>query len=172
MPVVTTVPAACRTAGLPRPVESIAPRTGSDLLLLFGTVAMALGLAAVTASLKPSADALGDPAPAPPRIVLASGAVPEPSAEAAGDDPDPPPTMAIARAGEPRPGALPHVSATGPWASPLYPQNGVTLWDRIRVSSKRDRQAFLFGTSIQIHAPETAATPGPRSALPPCCPQS
>ncbi len=58
--------------------------------------------------------------------------------------------------------APPSVSTTKTAKSPLYPQNGVTLWDRIRVSSQRDRQAFLFGAAIQIHAPETAATPGPR----------
>jgi hypothetical protein len=63
--------------------------------------------------------------------------------------------------------ALPTMSATVPWKSPLYPQNGGTLWDRIRVSTKRDRRAFLLGTAIQIHAPATAATPVPRfSPLP------
>jgi hypothetical protein len=60
---------------------------------------------------------------------------------------------------------------TGPSTSPLFPQNGVTLWDRIRVSSKRDVRAFLLGTAIQIHAPATAATPGPRFASPPSCPR-
>lgn len=57
-----------------------------------------------------------------------------------------------------------HVATGAPhsWASPLYPQNGVTLWDRIRVSSKRDRRAYLLGTAIRIHAPATAAVPGPR----------
>ena len=61
---------------------------------------------------------------------------------------------------------------TGPPKSPLYPQNGVTLWDRIRVSSKRDRRAFLLGTAIQVHAPDYAATPGPRSDPQPCCPRT
>lgn len=56
----------------------------------------------------------------------------------------------------PMPGAT-----TGTPKSPLYPRNGVALWDRIRASSKRDRSAFLLGTAIQIHAPEAAATPGP-----------
>jgi hypothetical protein len=54
--------------------------------------------------------------------------------------------------------------------NPLFPQNGVTLWDRIRVSSKRDRRAFLLGTAIQLHTPAIAATPGPRFA-PPCYPR-
>lgn len=66
---------------------------------------------------------------------------------------------------------IPSVS-TGEPKSPLYPQNGVTLWDRIRVSSQRDRQAFLLGTAIQVHAPDYAATPGPRSDPPPCCPRT
>lgn len=63
-------------------------------------------------------------------------------------------------------------ATTGAPKSPLYPRNGVTLWDRIRVSSKRDRSAFLLGTAIQIHAPEAAATPGPGFDPPPCCPRT
>jgi hypothetical protein len=60
----------------------------------------------------------------------------------------------------------PPVSTTGPWASPLYPQNHVTLWDRIRASTQDNVWAFLLGSAIQLHAPETAATPGPRLAQP------
>src|SRR5262245_6317836 len=52
-------------------------------------------------------------------------------------------------------------TSTGPWLSPLYPRNGITLWDRIRVSSLQERRAFLLGTAIQLHTPATAATPGP-----------
>jgi hypothetical protein len=38
----------------------------------------------------------------------------------------------------------PRGSVAGPWVSPLYPQNGVTLWDRVRVSSQQDRAAVLL----------------------------
>ena len=63
---------------------------------------------------------------------------------------------------------LPPIRTTGPWASPLYPQNGITLWDRIRASSETDPQAFLIGAAIQVHAPQTAATPGPGVKRPSC----
>lgn len=147
-------------------------RGAVDLRLLFGTVAMALGLALVTVSLTPSADALGDPALDSRRIVLAGGAAPEPRTPASGDDRAEPLTTPMPLARAPVWAVVPRGSATGQWASPLYPQNGVTLWDRIRVSSKRDRRAFLLGTAIQIHDPATAATPSPRSEAPPCCPRS
>jgi hypothetical protein len=50
------------------------------------------------------------------------------------------------------------------WVSPLYPRNGVTLWDRVRVSTPGDHRAFLMGAAIQLHAPAVAATPGPRTS--------
>lgn len=69
---------------------------------------------------------------------------------------------------------LSSLAVPAPWrrtqtpSSPLYPQNEVTLWDRIRVSSPRDRRAFLQGIAIQIHTPQIAATPGrPRANLEP-----
>jgi hypothetical protein len=70
-------------------------------------------------------------------------------------------SILVATASSPSPGhgALTS-SATGPWVSPLYPQNGITLWDRIRRSNKRDLPAFLLGTAIQVHTPLVAATPG------------
>ena len=74
-----------------------------------------------------------------------------------------PPGSSLLTAAPPPPfpghGAL-ATNATGPWASPLYPQNGVMLWERIRVSAKQDRLAFLLGTAIQVHAPFAATTPG------------
>ena len=71
MNVVTTIPpAACRDVVPPHPDEPTAPRTrgdrqptipgAADLLLVFGTVAMVLGLAAVTASLTPETAGVGD----------------------------------------------------------------------------------------------------------------
>jgi hypothetical protein len=173
MPASAAIPAYRDEATRPR-LRTKLPSTSRgavDLLLLFGTVAMALGLALVTASLTPSADALGDPAPDPRRIVLVGSSAPKPGAPASGDDRAEPLTTPMPLARAPARAELPRLSATGPWVSPLYPQNGVTLWDRIRVSSKRDRRAFLLGTAIQIHDPATAATPGPRSA-PQCCPRS
>ena len=47
--------------------------------------------------------------------------------------------------------------ASGPWVSPLYPQNGVPLWGRIWLSPETDPRAFLLGTTILLHAPATGA---------------
>ena len=175
MNVVTTMPAAlCREVVPLHPDEPTAPRTNgdrqptsrgaADLLLVFGTVAMVLGLAAVTASLRPEAAGRGEPvqnwAPISIDRDLASVVQPDIAEHFLAEPPTPTDV-----ADEPDPPALPHVSDTGPWKSPLYPQNHVTLWDRIRVSSPRDRRAQLLGAAIQTHAPETAATPGPRSGL-------
>lgn len=137
-----------------------------NLWLVFGLTASAIGFALVCAS---AVDAFLAVDPAPPvALTLAPAA-------AASQRDEPAPGLQIADASNmqriarrslplppfPRHGA-PSTSATDPWVSPLYPQNGVTLWDRVRVSTKRDRRAFLLGTAIQLHAPPMAATPGPR----------
>jgi hypothetical protein len=61
---------------------------------------------------------------------------------------------------------VPRGSAARPPASPLYPLHGATLWERVRASSPRDRRTFLLATAIQLHAPATAATPGPQWGFP------
>jgi hypothetical protein len=150
----------CPATSRPPATRQPARRAAADLLLVFATAALALGLAAVTASLAPSIDEMGDPIQRRPRTGVsraASLAAPPP---VAGRDQAPLGTP-MKLAGASVLADVVQFNAAGPWNSPLYPQNGVTLWDRIRVSSKRDRSAFLFGISIQLHAPETAATPGP-----------
>ena len=139
---------------------------GNNPLLAFGTVAVVLGLAAVTASLAPSTDGTVVLRPHWPRSSIGramAAAVPPPQADPASVQLLAMPMDLADRAASP---AFPAVSATGPWASPLYPQNGVTLWDRIRSSTSGDRPAFLLGTAIQLHAPATASTPGPQFAPP------
>ncbi len=145
-------------------------RGSTDVMLVVSSVAIALGLGAVAASLAPAPGDEGEIAWQQPPMVVTRDNAPRPGASY--DHPAGSPATPGQRASRPAFGAYPTVSATRPWKSPLYPQNGVTLWDRIRVSSKRDPWAFLLGTTIQIHAPETAATPGPRDMLRPCCPRS
>lgn len=127
------------------------------LVVVIGAVAMALGLALVTMSLLPRARF--EASPGQGRALSMSDHTMASTGQPLAMPGDLAEQSAMA--------ALPTINATGPPKSPLYPQNGVTLWDRIRVSTKRDRRAFLLGTAIQIHAPATAATPGPRfSSLP------
>ena len=139
---------------------------GANSLLLFATVSLALGLATVTAGIAPFGDEPRDLLPHRPRGLGARAVAVVVTNRVAGDGP----SLSLTSGWElPRasgPVALPSGRAGGPWTSPLYPQNGVTLWDRIRVSTARDRPAFLLGTGIQVHAPQIAATPGPPRALP------
>jgi hypothetical protein len=135
----------------------------SSLLLVVATAAIGLAMVAVTASL-------------PPGFALAPGALDRrPIGRDLRLEPDAgqPDADGARRSTGKSPGELggiailterPRGSVARPWVSPLYPQNGVTVWDRIRVSSQRDRRAFLLGTAIQIHAAATASTVpgGPR----------
>ena len=139
----------------------------TSLVLVLATAAMALGLGVVMASMAPSTETPGGPAQDRPPVVVAGDDVLEVGPRGSGHERAPPPAQLRNVAGALAPASFGGASATGPWTSPLYPQNGVTHWDRIRVSSQRDRRAYLLGTAIQAHARATAATPGPRFALPP-----
>jgi hypothetical protein len=129
----------------------------TSLVLVVATAAIGLGLATVAASLEP-------PAVWSPRDAAGRGQLKMPSRTAPEvhfGSPATAVTRASARHGHrfitSTGTEFPRVSAAGPWISPLYPQNGVTLWDRVRVSSQKDRRAFLMGAAIQIHAPALAA---------------
>lgn len=138
-------------------------RAFPSLLLVACTVALALGLTAIAAGLAPVA---GDPdAPGRERVVAITLVAPSPDAVSRewGEGRAPASIFAAEPESAPSPAALSRFSPAGPWKSPLYPRNDVTLWDRIRTSSPRDRDAYLQGIGIQVHAPATAATPGPRS---------
>jgi hypothetical protein len=142
----------------------------SSLVLVFVTVAMGLGWVAVAASLSLDAPGHDDVGRWSPSISIDQADTSGPAAfgvPQGGED-----LITLHPTGTQVPGSLPPVISIGPLKSPLYPQNGGTLWDRIRVSSKRDRRAFLLGSAIQIHAPAAAATPGPRFDPPPCCPRT
>ena len=142
----------------------------TTLGLVIATLAITLGLTATAASLASFVEAPRDRAQEHQLTASAKNDVLE--AGQLGAPPARLPALRLPVEGESEPGlSLPHRSGSGPWKSPLYPQNSVTLWDRIRASSGRDRHAFLLGSAIQIHAPAAAATPGPRNALPTCCPQ-
>ena len=130
----------------------------TSLVLVVATLAMTLGLSSITVSLAPSAHVLGDPMQARPATVIAHDEALPLGSSGFPDDGALPRAQPPSLIGGPAATALPPLNATGPWKSPLYPQNGVTLWDRIRVSSQRDRRAFLLGTAIQIHAAATAST--------------
>ena len=162
-----------------RPDESTQPRPSADRrpagrgavdpLLVFGTLALAVGLAAMTASLTlVPGERWDDASERQPKVVIQVG-TPRPPLHAASNAPArlaAPHGSPMDQAVAPAWAVLPDGHGSGQSASPLYPQNNVTLWDRLRVSSKRDRRAFLLATAIQLHAPEAAATPGPRIVLP------
>src|SRR5687768_15138222 len=100
----------------------------SSVVLVVATLAMALGLGVVTASLTPSLEAGGDPAQTRLVECFSHGARgPSGNLRGAGDHLSQPAPMPMGRGGRPSLASLPHVSATGPWKSPLYPQNGVTV---------------------------------------------
>jgi hypothetical protein len=138
----------------------------TSLVLVLATAVMALGLGVVMASVTPSTETPAGPAQDRPPVVVAGDDALEVGPRGSGHERAQPPAQSLDEAGAPSPPSLGRASATGPWTSPLYPQNQVTLWDRIRVSSQKDRRAFLLGTAIQVHARATATTPGPQSSLP------
>lgn len=127
-----------------------------SLVLVACALACALGLAAVAAGLTPATETPNDPVGSR-RSVIGGGVEPAKARPHNTDDARVPPFSLPTDA----PAAPTQASATGPWKSPLYPQNGVTLWDRIRSSSPQDERAYLTGTAIQLHAAQVAATPGP-----------
>lgn len=138
----------------------------APVALVIAGAAAALGLGAVTIGLMPLPRGADDAAWA-----WASAVGPEGPASAAPSgnvDHDRAPLGVVSwdRESESVWAALPRDSATGQSASPLYPKIGVTLWDRIRVSSPKDRRAFLWGSTIQVHARAATRTPGRQSALP------
>lgn len=151
---------------------------GIDLTLVMAVLAFAIGLSMVAASLAPL-DHPSDPAS---HLRHARGATePGPSP---GDTRGVTPARTSPRSADGadwrRPERVPPPATVGSVTSTpfprgnvsLFPQGHVTLWDWIRVSSPRDRRAFLMGTSIQLHAPTTAATPGTQFAPPACCPRT
>ena len=130
----------------------------TSVVLVFTTLTIALGLGAVRASLAPTTEVSGAPMQDRPVVVIASAGAWEKGRSGFRHD-APPPTSRLDLTRVPTAMGLPAVGSTGPWKSPLYPQNGVTLWDRIRVSSHKDRRGYLLGSAIQIHVPATAAIP-------------
>ncbi len=130
-----------------------------DFTLIAVVLAFAVGLSMVVVSLEPLERAT--------HVTLTArhARIAQGSAASRGSDWGVAPT-------HPTPQSADWAGTSGPWTSPLFPQNGVTLWDRIRVSSKHDRRAFLLGTAIQLHTPAIAATPGPQFAPPTCCPRT
>ena len=139
----------------------------TSVVLVLATSALGLGVGTVATRLMPSLPVLEERPLDHSAVVMADGGVMAAGPQGVRPDRDQAAMMPLDLEREPAWAALPRVSAAGPWTSPLYPQNGVTLWDRIRVSSQRDRRAFLLGTAIHTHARATAATPGPRFAPPP-----
>ena len=108
----------------------------SSLLLVVATAAMGLGMAALTASLLPAAGAhpgAWERQPIGRDVSLEPGAA-QLDADGARRRPWKTPGTP---GGIATPAELPRGSVARPWVSPLYPQNGVTLWDRVRVSSQR-----------------------------------
>ena len=138
----------------------------ASIPLVIASTAAALGLGAVTVSLMPPPGGAHDAAWTWAPTVGAGGAASATRSRELGHGGAPLTTMSWDREREPVRSVLPLGSSPGHWASPLYPESGATLWDRIRGNSPEDRRAYLLGTAIQVHARAAAATPGPRSAHP------
>lgn len=138
----------------------------ATVTLVIASTAAVLGLGAVTVSLMPPPGRADDAAWAWAPTVGAEGAASATWSRKSGHDRAPLTTMPWDRESEPLLAVRPRGSSPGHWASPLYPKIGVTLWDRIRVSSPKDRRAFLLGTTIQVHARAAAATSVRQSAPP------
>lgn len=133
----------------------------SSAALVCSVLAIALGLGAVAAGLAPLSNSSGSrPGPI---SVNAPVAVDVPVDDSASEE------ASQSTAANPVEAELPRFDRNGPWPSPLYPQNGVTLWDRIRSSASRSNRAFLLGTGIQVHAAATAATPDLEQTRQYCC---
>ena len=130
----------------------------TSIVLVFTSLTIALGLGAITTSLVPTTEAPGAPMQDRPVAVIASDGAWEKGRPGLRHDVAQSPVSRLDLTRAPAVTALPAVNSTGPWKSPLYPQNGVTLWDRIRVSSRKDRRAYLLGSAIQVHARATAAS--------------
>jgi hypothetical protein len=148
---------------LPRPrLSTRCPSPGRRapaLRLVVGTVTVVLGLAAVIAGLAPSAMSTSTAPSERPRLSASATAAPV-RPPRAGLAQAPPPERGLVD--QPDAAARSHGSATDPWRSPLAPQHGLTLWQRIQVSTSTDFQVFLVGSAIQLYAPQTAATPEPQ----------
>lgn len=136
----------------------------ASLVLVVCSLATALALGAVTMGLAPASGDPGHAARGRSPMALVRGGERDAWPRDAGADPTQPATLPVDVAGENAPTEPPRVTAPDLWVSPLYPRNGVTLWDRIRVSTPGDYRAYLMGTATQLHAPAIAATPGPRTA--------
>lgn len=137
----------------------------TTVVLVFATVMLALGLAAISAGLTSPFPAPAGSAPDQPAVVMANGGALAVGSHGASPERVQPPVLPVDREGQAASMPLPPMRASGPWKSPLYPQNGVTLWDRIRVSSPRDRRAFLLGTAFQNHAGAAGASPAPQNGV-------
>jgi hypothetical protein len=137
---------------------------GAKSVLVVAMMALALGLTTVLVSLEDETDE-SSAQPHRPRHAAIRAVPAVESLRLASHDRALARPIAHVAAGAPQPAVFPPGSAGGPWTSPLYPQNHVTLWDRIRVSTRKDRRAYLMGTAIQLHAPAAAATPGARPAF-------
>ena len=133
----------------------------ASLVLVVCSLATALALGAVTMSLAPASGDPGHAARGRSPMALARGGEWDVRPRESAADPAQPAALPVNPVDEYHPDERPRVTAPDLWVSPLYPRNGVTLWDRIRVSTPGDDRAYLMGIAIQLHAPAIAATPGP-----------
>jgi hypothetical protein len=174
--VIPSLAATPRTAILPHVPVPTAPRIRTripstrwsvvEVALVFAAVAVALGLAAVTADLAPFAAGTSHATPDPPSVTPAGAIASSVRPLMAGYDMDQARAMPKDPAGLATAAGPLAVGGTSPWASVVPPPTDGTPWDRLVASEQRDRRAFLLATSIQLHAPGIAATPRPRIVLP------
>jgi hypothetical protein len=125
----------------------------TDPLLLGGAVALAIGLGAVVASFAPLPVDRGDAVWGGSRTIDVHGA---PCPCSCLDVAVAPWELRHRAGGETAFADRLQRRTTGAWEPTGYPEIGSTLWDRVWTSSRQDRRAFLFGSSIQLHAPASA----------------
>jgi hypothetical protein len=133
-----------------------------DHLLVVATVAVFLGMSALTASLAPFASDRHDVAWRRPPVVIDRGHAPRlvPSPDGSAWPP----------AGGAIPAARRWGRTGGLWSSSLQPPTDATteagLAHAGATASSRDPRAFLMDAAIQIHAPSSAPAPRRRAAPP------
>jgi hypothetical protein len=139
---------------------------GANSLLLFATVALALGLATVTAGIAPFGDEPRDLLPHRPRGLDARAVAVVVTNRVAGDGPTLPLTSGRGLPRASRPVALGAGGTSHLSTSPLFSQHERARWERLFVRARHDPRALLLATAIQVHAPAVAAPRIPDIVLP------
>jgi hypothetical protein len=151
-------------------------------LLVLNVVALMIGLGAVSFSLAPAARGVGKFPREMQHVSVNRDSGPATSMRMPGDVLKQPLAVQVDPAAEHLPASLYVVSGTlvpkamaaraRPGASravprsPLFPAGRLTMWTWVLCGPLPDRQAFLLGAAIQVHAPAHATTANASSDMP------